>query len=355
MKWPMLLIVGWLAIFPRITSFPDCLRAEGSGGPLANSRLPTAPPPTETIPRPSLLRQNPAAHFHLSLGRLQLDSVRYRKGSQSLLHDGESSATASQPTPPTESLNVNSVRGNPNLHYSFISSRVRITIDADAKGPWRIESHPLGSTSSLRFIVEQSPGQPIVMTSFTSDGESKVQTATWLHLREADRATFTQYLEPIVDELLWPYRFDELADEAQALCLQDTIADPLGDSTLKAWIDELRSPNRTTRLNADRNLRNVGISLLPRLSRIDPLTLDAEQRWRLIEIQTKLQPMCEDDASRLANLIRDDLNYWQLAAGRLSETELKIVDSRLKQMGGGLPALGDNDSPRVAGSVPRRR
>jgi len=188
-----------------------------------------------------------------------------------------------------------------------------------------------------------------------------VHAATWLHLRESDRVTFEKYLEPIIDEMLWPYRLSELADDAHSQSLRDPRA-PRGqetvfeDSQITAWIDDLRSPVRTDRVDADRNLQSVGISLLPRLASIDLSRLDAEQRQRLSEIREKLTPAAEDNGARLSKLIRDDRSYWKLAEARLNDRDRQIVDARFKRLSGDLPDSLRDDSVRVAiGDGPVRR
>ncbi|MGV3485117.1 MAG: hypothetical protein ACO1RT_11930 [Planctomycetaceae bacterium] len=349
MRWPQLLFVGWLTIFPQTAG------ADDPGDPHRHARPPAHHP--ETIPRPSLLHQNSAARFSLVLGRLQLDPVRYRKGSQTLLRSAATSASSAaqdtsglpldEPTI-TESLQVNSVRGNPTIHYSLIDRASRISIDADTRGTWRIETQTTGpSRASTRVTVQQQPGEPLLLQHFTDQPVRTIRAATWLHLREADRLLFAEFLEPVLDELLAPYDFAELADAAQRQSVDSAGESAISDATLAAWIEDLGSPSRATRMTADRNLRGVGISLLPRLAGVDASRLDAEQRHRLAKIRASLTPLAEDNAATLATLIRDDAHYWQLASNRLGASDLFLVQSRLRN----LETLTSNpavDSPRIA-------
>jgi len=350
MKWPpLLLFIGWLAVFPSE------MRAKEPGGPpAAPSSKPSAP---DSLPRPSLLRQNQAAHFHLILGRLQLDPVRYRKGSQSLVHVTVPANAADPRTqriePVTETLHVDCKRGIPSMQYLMTSPSARVSIDADGRGPWRIESKRTNVAGTVRVIVQQTPGSPIVLKCISDAPELSIQAATWLHLREADRAIFVEHLEPIVDELLWPYRFNELASAAQAHSLAHSTVQQdnpsLDDELISGWIDELRSPTRTVRTSAERKLRAVGIALLPRLAKLDFSSLDAEQQKRLREIESTLTPLVEDDAIRLAMLIHDDLGYWQLASHRLDDRKQQIVATRFGTPGLVKPGqVGPGQAPRIA-------
>jgi len=243
------------------------------------------------------------------------------------------------------------------MQYLMTSLARRLSINADGHGPWQIESERTSAGGKVRIVVQQTPGSPIVMQCFSDsaklkDAELTIQAATWLHLREADRTIFVEHLEPIVDELLWPYRFNELASAAQEHSLAYSQAHPqvqqdnprLDDELISGWIDELRSPTRTVRTSAERKLRAVGIALLPRLAKLDFSSLDAEQQKRLREIESTLTPLVEDDAIRLAMLIHDDLGYWQLASHRLDDRKQQIVATRF-----GTPGLvKPGQAPRIA-------
>jgi hypothetical protein len=349
MRWPTLLIsMGWLAIF-----VVD-LEAEQP-----TFQSPPPLPANDYLPSPTLLRQNPAANFHLVLGRLQLDPVRYRKGSFSLTHAESPSNADAGSTPPsiTESMTVNGVRGKPSMQYVMTRPQARVTIDADSQGNWRIQTERRLSAHQRKLLIEQVIGKPLrmrctmVSTNGSPDDTYTVQGTTLLHLREADRATFIEDLEPILDELLCPYRIQDLSDQAHAFSLRQSTDDSdtetlVDDATLQTWIHELRSPSRLRRTDAERKLLSVGIALLPRLASIDPSSLDSEQRYRLNQIRTRLTPLAEDDAARLATLIRDDREYWRLAASRLDDRELLVMNRRFQNLGG-IPLL-PNDSARIA-------
>ena len=60
--------------------------------------------------------------------------------------------------------------------------------------------------------------------------------------------------------------------------------------------------------------------------------MDEEQTTRLNQIRERLTPLIEDDAARLAVLIRDDMEYWRLAARRLDDSQMQLVEARLARM-----------------------
>jgi hypothetical protein len=339
MRWLLpLFLFGSLAIFPDLAQGDP---PDRSLSPKPSSTKPPLPDysPAGYLPSPSLLRQSTSASFHLVLGRLQLDPVRYRKGSQSLRHLAASNGTTTNATTAdiSETMTVNSVRGIPSMNYAMTGPLARVTIDAEGQGKWRLETRRVLPQGVRRVLVEQTPGQPLRMAFVTSKPgapatPSVVAAATWLHLREAERELFDEDLEPILRELLAPYRFQELADAAQRAAISQTESMVVQDETIDGWIEDLRSPFRSVRMEAERKLVAIGIPLLPRLAMLDVSKLDAEQTSRLNQIRDRLTPLIEDDAARLAILIRDDMEYWRLAARRLDDRQMQLVETRLARM-----------------------
>jgi len=79
---------------------------------------------------------------------------------------------------------------------------------------------------------------------------SVIEGATWLHLREAERELFDEDLEPILRELLAPYRFREMAEAAQRAAISQTEMMVVHDEAVDGWIEDLRSPFRSVRMVA---------------------------------------------------------------------------------------------------------
>ncbi len=328
---------------------------------------------------PCLLRQNDAVAFQLVLGRIELDQVRYRKGSQS----------SSGSDGGTQTLCVDSRRGNPTLHYTRHDQDQSILLDVNDRGELTIESQR-GSSSRVRarqtphFGIEVSQidlasvanaprslsratdgpatrGSRASQPSSTnpSTPASPLSCATWLHLRAAEPELFSTHFEPLLNEMLFPYRLADLAELAESISLADlkqridkswTVPDgEIENATLLAWIEALGSSKRAARIEAERNLLSVGLPLLPRLATLNTRSLDAEQKARLELLVSQLTPRAEDNAARLANLIRDDVSYWQWTANRLRPDQCQLVETRFQRLGTPLPF--SFDSTRIASAV----
>jgi len=283
-------------------------------------------------PNGSLLRQNPAARFALVLGRLRLDTARYRKGTQT------ATQLDSDQNPITESLQVSTRRGTALVYFTRSSCDQTVRIECDGAGRWQIESRHGRLANSPHAVATQSPGEPIRVVIQPGTPTRGIAEATWLHIRQSNPDVFETHFRGLIDEMIFPYRINDLARDAHTESLRNASAietrDVIDDVTLDEWIDDLRSPRRTVRRDAERRLRSLGVSLLPRLASIDMTRLDAEQQTRLHEIRSTLTPLVEDDAARLSMLIRDDVRYWQLAAARMSVPDRELADTICRRIQG---------------------
>ncbi len=333
MRWPPILIsLGMIFIMPEVLSAVE-------PRPSSQATVPGDPSSPPTL-RPTLLRQNSSASFQLVLGRLRLDSVRYRKGSQTVQRNatspfslGSNSGELSDDDVISETLNVEGCRGVPALHYSSSSRHSLVTIDADGQGTVRMESRYDAVDEDVKIVLVQRPDANIQVETIRSGIKETYQAANWLQLREVNPGLFAMYFEPVIDELLWPYRFRDIADEAHRIALENAGTEQIHAEQVNGWIEGLRSPSRMVRNESEASLRLLGVALLPRLARLDLTLLDTEQRLRIVRIQKQLTPLTEDDAARLSNLIRDDVDYWRLASSRLDAPQLASIDAKFKRMG----------------------
>lgn len=275
-----------------------------------------APPPAESI-----LRESQAAHFRLVLGRIEMDSVRYRKGTIN-----RNTGPTANPAATSETLTIDATRGMPRLHFTRHSRHQRATLDINERGRLAIESE----IGDERVSLVQAPHRPIVVQYGVGQESMTWVADTWIHFYVSHPATYTKHFQPLVDDLIRGTPLHQLVDTAHARSLTE-LADAAVTSDAVLWhsIERLGASQRTTRIEAQRELHQCGISLLPRLRQIDPQRLDAEQRDRLRQVIQQLTPSGEDCESRIAAMIRDDSAYWLAAESRLSGPERILVSNRL--------------------------
>lgn len=289
---------------------------------------------------PSLLRQQDKVRFHLLMGRLRVDPVRYRKGRQQ-----SQARRAADGNRIDESLAVDAHRGYPQVHYCRRSRGRRISLDIDHRGGLSIRAGDESETT--RMVITQPPQGPLVVRIDDRDASEQSHYATWIHFYVARPGDYDHYVGALIDDLLYPLRLTELAESAHAeslaqigsrhACSDETAEargttqpDRLDDASLAEWVEQLGANRLADRSAAHRVLLRQGISVLPRLQRLDVAELDAEQRARLQTLRAMLVPRGEDSPSRVAALIRDDHRYWVAAAKRLSDIERDWIAARFE-------------------------
>jgi len=293
----------------------------------------------------SLLRDSDRVRFDLVMGRLEIDPVRYRKGT---VHASARSQEGGEPF--SEALSIEAWRGLPRVHYTRRSETLHWTLDVDQTGKVVLSADTL--SGARRVSLSQPRGGPLTLRLETDQRRVEEQFGTWLHLYMAQTPLYQQHFAGLVDDLLYPIRLGELAERAHADSLARIVSSEwstdtpyptrergderridarLDDQELATWVGQLGSASRRERATAQETLRRQGVSLLSRLRRWDDAGLDAEQRARFAELRRQLTPPGGDCSARLATLIMEDPDYWIAASTRLSETERTRIAQRLKQ------------------------
>jgi hypothetical protein len=260
------------------------------------------------------------------LGRIELDPVRYRKGTINRI-TGQNNPRATT----SETLTIDATRGVPRLHYTRQTADQRLTLDVNERGRLSIESE----IQNERLLLVQDNNRPVSIQHFRGKESYNKEFDTWIHLYISDSVTYNKHLQPLVDSLIRGAPLSTLAEAAHQRSLASlSSASITSDVALQRYIEMLGSTQRTTRIEAQRELHQCGISLLPRLRQVDPQSLDAEQRDRLSQIIQQLTPQGEDCESRIAAMIRDDSTYWSAADHRLTGAERILISARMSDLGG---------------------
>jgi len=313
MRWsPLLSVVIGLSIATGRLLSQETPVDEGSDSP--------------ALPPSSLLRDSHAAHFRLILGRIELDPVRYRKGTIS-----RTGGPKGTPAQCHETLSIDATRGRPRLHYTRRTATQRLTLDVNQHNRLSIESE----IGNERITLIQEPDNPISLHHYRGNELDIDDVDTWIHLYMSHPAIYIKHLQPLVDDMIHAMPLNELAERAHVRSIASlSSASTTKNITIEHHIARLGSTQRIERIEAQRELHQCGISLLPRLRQIDPQQLDAEQRHRLQHVIRQLTPPGDDCESRLAAMIRDDQKYWMAVEDRLTGAQRISISARLSDLGG---------------------
>lgn len=269
------------------------------------------------------------AKFHLIQGRLTLDSVKYRKGSQKK----ESGSVA-------ECINVSACRGTPSVHYRLTTPRRELVLNAQS--PERVQIESLLKSSGQRASLTIVPGKQVLMTIGPDNNERKYAGATLLHVRLDDPESFDAHWNCLLKRLLRGQSLKQLNKQVAEILLTEQ-SDSYGVSVaeIHQQIEKLRSSKISARRTAEQTLVRFGSCVLPVIATLNQRDLDAEQRNRLKKIRNKLLPFQDDTARSLAAMLINDRDHWQRMAKYFDSGQRQIANGCLHRIG--LQALPSTD------------
>ena len=268
-----------------------------------------------------------AARFRLAGGRLSLDPVVHRKGSES--RDGAGAF---------ESLRVTADRGIPSLHYVRHTDRQQLVLSVRDAREVRLESWLPGS--GQRSLLEQPARGDLRWTLRDGGGDDErvITGATLLHVRAEDPERFDHHYDATIRRLLRGTSLRTIEQTARAAMLRHlpTFESPDRDAVVRA-VRELAAPERARRIAAERQILRWGTPAVPLLESIDHSRLGPEQQARLRSIRGRLGRDRDDTPASLAMRLINDRDYWNVIADRLAPDEFDSANRHLATVG--LPRL----------------
>lgn len=230
-----------------------------------------------------------------------------------------------------ERLRIGVADGLPSIGYELTGKDVEFQLEINQREKIEIRRRSLGEepASSLEFI--QQPGRNVTL-EVTSDGQTERRDAPTLwHLWLADPELCRKNLEPLLKILAPGWKLDADAEQITRLLLAGAEDSAPRSQEWDALVAQLGDPQYARREAADRQLREAGQAALPYLTMLDPRELDAEQRFRIRRIVSRLQTDTQEDTpERAAAWLRADPRIW-LALARRPELETRATAGRQLQ------------------------
>ncbi|MEO1525351.1 MAG: hypothetical protein AAFX06_07935 [Planctomycetota bacterium] len=268
------------------------------------------------------------ARFRLQSGRLVLDPIQYRKGTQKRERDGRS-----------ETIVLSSAQGVPSLHYTSEDDYQRVQMLAEHGKSLRIESTIL-ATGEVG-VYTQVVGEPIVFRTQRGNAQlnGEVQGKTLLHIVGQDEAGFQVHLESLLTRMLRGRSVLAITLQThQYLSKNLTKLPAISINELESIIEELRHPEITHRRDASRKLAELGSLASPFLvSALRRDDLDSEQRARIEHVVRRSDRYDEDTVTSLAFLLSTDRHHWSIIAKRLDQQDWLAANHHIRRCG--LPDL----------------
>ncbi len=310
MRWQLLLAVFGLSV-SCVASFAQ--RPPGDQPPASARSISHAD---------SFFETTGMVRFNLIQGRLCLDPLLHRKGSQRREESGQH-----------ENVTVTADRGIPSLHYVFESAHQQITMSVHQATSFRLESWLLESNE--RCVLVQPESSPITLSLRRGDLTDDHRGATLLHVRHSDCASFDRHFGLLLERMLRGRTLPQISQATETVVFQQirTFRSP-DIQMVRQQVDRLGSPRRATRMLAVRQLLTWGTPILPLLRSIPEYELDTEQKSQVAAIARQLRSGVEDTPASLANLVANDPTYWSAVASRLDRDQFQIASAHLQRLGG---------------------
>lgn len=217
-----------------------------------------------------------------------------------------------------EQLKIDLTAGNPSIDYELSTADFRIVLELDDGRALRIRRLPqaAGKTKFLE-LVQPSEGNLTVVVGENPPEKSWTFGSVW-HLLIAEPELVRTEIEPLLRLLRpgWPLASEGQAIEA-ALYKQVDAQRSYDRQAWAALVEKLRSPHYVERLEADRQLRELGQVVVPYLQHLSPPQLDAEQAYRIrMIVRSHGTEHAEDSPETAAAWLAADPEIWFALAGR---------------------------------------
>ena len=296
------------------------LQPAGDSSPIPNRKACRRPPP-------GVFSESGLIRFRLLAGRIQLDPMRYRKGTAEI--DNEDF---------TESMTVSSTSGVPSVHYRFRDEYQKIQLVAEQGKSLRIESTILATGEQA--ILEQRRGADIRWNTrrdpmVASELDQQASGPTLLHIVGQDEAGFQIHVDSFLSRMLLGRSLIELTERTENYLRENSESLSIVSSDqINKLIDQLRSQKSSKRRAAACKLTQFGTSAIPFLSTaLERNDLDAEQRTRIQTLIARCPRVDEDTPSSLACLLSTDRDLWQIMAQRMNQTEWLAANDHIRRCG----------------------
>jgi hypothetical protein len=244
-------------------------------------------------------------HFDVVLGRV---TATYLRGGQ-----GQHTRAAGDETV-HEQLTINGDLGRPSLHYERVDDECSLKIDFVNSTSLEIFCEPLSAVdATARPVVqfEQRDNQPLRLTVGAGKSSRIYEACSLWHLLIHEPQVCGASLLPLLAVLRQDWHLERTAAAIEAELFQIAGGGPtLTRGELKRLVDLLDDPLFHKRQEADRQLQELGVMILPFLQQLDPGSLSHEQRLRVRRLQEHLRAPAPDSATRVAAWLVHDNGIW---------------------------------------------
>lgn len=211
----------------------------------------------------------------------------------------------------SESLIVNNDCATPSVRYEQSDDQHSVSVEVVN---WRqvtvlCEEFNDASPQTLEFRQPEEGDVHLVIRQ--GDDRREVCVPSFWHLVLSEPRICQEKLVPILELLRPGWHLADMSERLEAELFHTALSEPrVSRDDLAVLVEQLGSPQFHSRQAADRQLRSLGLVVLPFLDTIAPHSLSGEQRARIRGIRQSLAAATIDSPDRTAQWLADDEQVW---------------------------------------------
>lgn len=282
----------------------------------------------EDTPPGNLIARCKWARFEIVSGRVTLTDTRLGQKSTLASNNPEKGIR--------ESLSFSAKSPeSASLHYEYASASQRMFVDVERSKQVTISllSRVDNDFAAVRY---RQPARGDVTLVIDDDVETReIVAPSFWHLMLAEREMCCRHLVPVLESVRPNWRLEPRARQLEDALFDVARSGKLPDAgRLRQLVRQLRHPKFERRQAADRQLREMGQSVLAFLERLDEKALDVEQRTRVRNIKQALTVTDGDTPVRVASWLADNSHIWLTLLDRADAKKRSTAAKHLEMICG---------------------
>jgi hypothetical protein len=252
--------------------------------------------------QPVLLSNQHWVRFEIVLGRITATYLRGGRGQRTCEEAGESLQ---------ERLTVNGGSLKPSIRYECHDNTRHVLIEVVNRTEVKISSSPNTPTEGRVVCLQQKSDLPVELVVGNGQDAQHYRAPSIWHLLLGERDVCREHLLPLMAMMRPDWQLNEAAFQIEyELFRIARTRSNVSRHHVSQLVEQLDHDSFSSRQSADRELRHLGVSILPYLQRLDSALLNNEQRMRINRIEAYLMATGGDSAARVAAWLVHDKAIW---------------------------------------------
>ncbi|MEO8495581.1 MAG: hypothetical protein ABI614_10965 [Planctomycetota bacterium] len=262
----------------------------------------------------TLLARSGWARFHLVLGRIEVANI---PSSQT-----RTATSGGAGDDQFEKLSISGDTDIPSVRYERLTTSDLVTLAVINGDRVRIDRTPTRSQQVVPVTFRQEPGADVVLSVGVGAEIRTYRAPTLWHLIINSPEACETHLLPLLRMMQPSWQLDAMLARATDELIREADASEFDlRHAARRMIAKLNSEDFAAREQAQQQLRQLGVGILPFLNQVSDSELTREQQRRLEVVRTDLRGKEADSPERLALWLVEDERIW---LAMLAHDELPI-------------------------------